>query len=159
MRTWIKLIGCFHILWKLLIINQREQKPLHHHLIMGEHLAGSTHRILICVFLLLSAACLCVCTCLCTSCKHLLPAVLPHYILNNRFWLQQSKMVTYCMSDIWNPFTKSNYLIIMECQRKLWAGFSEIKNSGSDFSVIGKCRLVEGQDLSLHTWSVLSWCF
>lgn len=66
MKTWIKLIGCFHILWKLLIINQREQKPLHHHLIMGEqHLAGSTHRMLIGVFLLLSAACLCVCVCFC----------------------------------------------------------------------------------------------
>lgn len=46
MRTWIKLIGCFLILWEPLIINQREQKPLHHHLIMGERLAGSTPSIL-----------------------------------------------------------------------------------------------------------------
>lgn len=32
---------------------------------MGEHLAGSTHRILIGVFFLLSAACSCVRICLC----------------------------------------------------------------------------------------------
>lgn len=145
MRTWIRLIGRFHIVWKLQIINQREQKPLHQHLIMGEHLASSTHGILIGVFLLRHVS---VRICLCVYRADV--CYLQFRLITSLRLITESKTCLRHVSDIWSHFSKSNYLIIMEGEGSVWT----IKNSSADICVsdIWKCRLIEGHDVFItHT--------
>lgn len=138
----MKLIGCFQILGELLIINQRDQKPLHHHLIMAERSAGSTRRILVEVFPPLSAACLCASiaeTLVTCSSASLRP--------RQQVRITAGKTLLQHISHTQNHLSYTNCPIMTELLRIVCESFSLIKNSTF---VLQKCRLFEGQDSSLH---------